>query len=96
MATHTPGPWRVITEDGSLGSVEDSAGDPVAQAQIRGTTKDFRHDERRANAALIAAAPDLLFALRGIVVDLPARRDWLDPAIESAAKAAIAKAEGRG
>lgn len=46
-----------------------------------------------ANARLISAAPDLLFALKQIIQDLPSKRDWLDPVLERMAKDAIAKAE---
>jgi len=59
---HTPGPWRVVTEDESIGSVEAADGSAVAQAQIRRSLSKPNHEERRANACLIAAAPSLLDA----------------------------------
>lgn len=52
---------------GSIGSVEAADGSAVAQAQIRGTLRNPNLDERRANARLIAAAPDLLAALKSFV-----------------------------
>lgn len=45
-------------------------------------------------ARLFTAAPELLFCLTQIMNDLPAKRDWLDPALEAAARAALAKARG--
>jgi hypothetical protein len=62
MAGHTVGPWKHVTDDGSVGTVEGVDGWAVALAQSR--PNDPRHEERQANARLIAAAPDLLKALR--------------------------------
>jgi hypothetical protein len=56
--THTPGPWHV-TEDGHIDS---SFG---AIAEIVGV--DNPDDETLPNARLIAAAPDLLEALEGML-----------------------------
>lgn len=50
--------------------------------------------EAQANASLIAAAPDLYEALRAIISDLPAKRDWLDPNSERYARIILAKARG--
>lgn len=70
MSKHTPGPWRV-------GS--NSVGGPtITTADKRSTIADIRtcggvhcggpqHPETTANARLIAAAPDLLEALREMV-----------------------------
>jgi hypothetical protein len=65
MGKHTRGPWHVRDFDGSIGSI-DAAGDmPVAQAmQTRPIRIEPNQDERRANARLIAAAPDLLEACK--------------------------------
>lgn len=58
---HTPGPWHVVTDDGSVGSVRAANGINVAQAQqTHPRNEDLRMIERKANAALIAAAPELL------------------------------------
>jgi hypothetical protein len=54
--------------------------------------------EHTANAALIAAAPDMLEALRELVIAAEAAGwdlDDLNAPILNAARAAIAKAEGR-
>ena len=115
-SSHTPGPWSVrfgeqagydcmfwsydvISANGlrtaSLGG--DAYGQPACDAK-------FRCSEAAANARLIAAAPDLLAALKAL-----SHGDadcWCDFAIGNpmypthstkcvAAKAAIAKAEGR-
>lgn len=55
--THTPGPWAVsdtsiITDDCCIAVIEDDGG------------YEAPPDQREANARLIAAAPDLLSALR--------------------------------
>lgn len=62
-ASFTPGPWHVVTIDGSIGSVEAEDGSPIAQAQPRGTLRNPNHDERRANARAIAAFPVVFAAL---------------------------------
>lgn len=62
---HTAGPWTHVTGDGSVGTVEGVDGWAVALAQSR--PNDPRHEERQANARLIAAAPELLEALQGVV-----------------------------
>lgn len=67
MSAHTAGPWQVAS-DGSLGTVETESGVVIAQAmQVRPRAQDMKHVERMANARLIAAAPDLLKALRGML-----------------------------
>ena len=63
------------------------------------TRSQKRRLTRDANARLIAAAPDLLAALRALITEwdrpreIPADPDWCD-AIVGQARAAIAKAEG--
>ena len=88
---HTPGPWHV--GKGSKCVVYDAEGWAVADA----VTCHNRHNAIDANARLIAAAPDLLDALRRLcavaVWDEDTDRAEFDAAI-SGADAAIAKAEG--
>lgn len=83
MSTHTPGPW-VVRKDSSI---ETKDGLTVA-----GFIDDVK------DAALIAAAPELLEALKGVVAALSQPKTF--PADIEAAKAfairAITKAEGRG
>jgi hypothetical protein len=56
---HAPGPWRA-TKPG--GAVFDAKERIVAQVVRRPTVVPSPHEERVANARLIAAAPDLLNA----------------------------------
>ena len=85
---HTPGPWKVIT--GNL--VRDSHGNV-----IHGDSNFVRNE---ANAVLIASAPDLLAALKGLLRGTS--RDhkhnggpYPGDCFYCPAVAAIAKAEGR-
>jgi hypothetical protein len=91
---HTPGPWSVDTRGGGL--------------TVRATDKpnhnawDTAHitGGNAANAALIAAAPDLLEALEALQAEAWTRRtgnvnkDYGLLIADSAARAAIAKAKG--
>ena len=97
---HTPGPWVVRTIDQSLATVETQDGEYIIcnAAQLRGDDWKTEHSERKANARLIAAAPDLLAALQRIVAALdkqvasPHLAERASPLAQ--AKAAIAKATG--
>ena len=85
---HTPGPWRVLEPD----QVRGQEGEFVANCEChRG-----RLATDRANARLIAAAPDLLEALGWMVETFNAKE--IDPMAAFAtiekARAAIAKAKG--
>lgn len=96
-AQHTPGPWSVDPIDDLdahiLGKPNGFCADIIADV------KSFDLDEGQANARLIAAAPDLLEALKGAVDAADAFEagvplstsfeDWL-----ASARAAIAKATG--
>lgn len=88
MSKHTKGPWGIrITETGPW-SVFNADGNWIAV-----TTRKQWKDEDKANARLIAAAPDLLEALEYMVNVCPA----IDPDGEEAhnrAADAIAKAKG--
>ncbi len=82
MLTHTPAPWSLIErQDGSF-LVKAGSWD-VAHNQHSGV-----HPEReRANAHLIAAAPDLLEALKAVMAVADRKTNEFD-----LARAAIAKA----
>ncbi len=91
MTTHTPGPWQVTHEDPT--QVCDSDGEmrgcsPIAQCTV-GTKR-----ERKANARLIAAAPELLDALRKLA-KLYDAMGAPRGACRILADAAIAKAKGK-
>ena len=82
MTQHTPGPWKTTGAN-----ITDANRNHVATVTDGGTT------DGEANARLIAAAPELLAALKDI-----AETQWANGVPSSGAlreaRAAIAKAEG--
>ena len=80
-AKRTPGPWHImegtdwviVSPEVSVAAVYTPRGDP---------------EVRQANARLIAAAPDMLAALEGLIHDFDRLK------AEEIARAAIAKAKG--
>ena len=93
MSKHTPGPWQLYAIDGL-----DIHEGPTLIATV--STWDVHDpDERAANAALIAAAPELLEILE-LVVDeaqfggLDRYGDKIAPKTWELAEAAIARANG--
>ena len=84
MSKPTPAPW-MIAEDGCI-TVRDGNNYPEV---ARVYDAPFPEMEVKANARLIAAAPDLLEAIQGLLNALPSATTH--PAIK-AARAAIAKA----
>lgn len=98
---HTPGPWGVHGDDGTL--IGPSNGKQmIAGAKHSHVVKEWAVslEEAQANARLIAAAPDMLAALREVVSSCcgdtlnEAARERKTHALYLAA-AAIKKAEGR-
>ena len=92
---HTPGPWKCGQYLGqSAWVVHMDAGDRGRGMDIVNGVAGLTHEERLANARLIAAAPDLLAALEWMLY----ARNWSDTAVISdavlAAKSAIARAKG--
>lgn len=87
MIAHTPGPWVAVV-GGADGKVRCSDGRYFLVGDL------IYHEDNKANARLIAAAPDLLAALKGLLAPEPggvyATNDVID-----AARAAVAQAEGR-
>ena len=81
MSKHTPGPWHTAGEQGVQ---IRSAKDQIAKVWT------MRGNEWKANARLIAAAPELLEALQDMVSDHAS----LSAATLAFARAAIAKATG--
>ena len=95
MSAHTPGPWELDHgEDGDNFTIR-ADGEFVTRLTKSRYTDDRRDPEAYANAALIAAAPDLLAALRALME--PSVMDNKDARIHAriAAMRAIARAEGR-
>ena len=97
---HTPGPWAIVDRDDSLVIKTESQAKTKYGASRYACLGGFdRHDDKqyaeaKANARLIAAAPDLLDAL-SVLVELVSFQICGDdhPAIINA-RAAIAKATG--
>lgn len=63
---HTPGPWRVGDAGNTVFGPKTAHPSPVSICTISGPTPRINPEEKRANARLIAAAPDLLEALEAI------------------------------
>ena len=91
-AAHTPGPWQIewnVAQGGEGHYITDSK-DMAELSRIAAVLfHDDADGETRANARLLAAAPDLLAALIGVVKVADRATVEFD-----AARAAIAKAEG--
>lgn len=92
--THTPGPWFRSTIQGSdcLMIGADDGSDIVADMRI-----DRPMENANADARLIAAAPDMLEALQGVIHhnDALAKRHKISPSLIGHIKRAIAKASGK-
>jgi hypothetical protein len=106
--SHTKGPWDVENPmEESLWIVEAGreAYDwtPIATIPIGEPNGGFDAITAEANAALLAAAPDLLEALRSLLAECERNGSFADVGFQhpevrpffDAAKAAIAKAENR-
>ena len=68
MNKHTEGPWRyseVMNFSGTLVSYIMSENSQIAQT--RGSDEEHTEEEITANAALLAAAPELVEALQGLM-----------------------------
>ncbi|MCY1299991.1 hypothetical protein D9M71_67300 [compost metagenome] len=105
MNKHTPGPWEVVgqhvyTKLGAVNAHGSKASEsdgwniaticPWACTNADDEDEDMPVTEVMANAALIAAAPDLLEALEAVVRVADRATDEFDMA-----RAAIAKARGK-
>jgi hypothetical protein len=88
MTQHTPGPWEFLPpDDGNCGAITAKTG----------WICDFAEEPSDANARLIAAAPDLLEALKNLVNQHNTVYGIGDMEMQSAidfAHKAIAKATG--
>lgn len=97
-AKHTPGPWRYIPAE------PEFKFKPAVQRGNEGgfCVSGLSPEREAADARLIAAAPELLEALKEIAADYADRFDLDDPSTNPGikftikqARAAIAKAEGQ-
>lgn len=86
---HTPGPWEFAATDQFDQSL-DIFESKTARTLFR-TINSLPKEEALANASLSSAAPDLLLALEMICESCP-----LNQELNIVARAAIARAEGRG
>ncbi len=95
--SHTPGPWTEGVQDLGPHGVEVNLVDDYDTPHdiIRGES-GFDYQTTLANMALIAAAPELLDALKGLMERIIEEdRLWLNTSAYKAAELAIAKAEGK-
>jgi hypothetical protein len=89
---HTPGPWEWSEDARELPEIFAPSGDALAEVY-----KAPGSDGARANARLIAAAPDLLEACEGMLAILEGsskRSGGWEGAFADSVRAAIAKARG--
>ena len=100
MSKHTPGPWSVTEYENELLVTSEKSGAYVALCDGISATIDSS-EELQANARLIAAAPDLLHALKSFLRAPSAGSNGpgsVTIVVQSfnfdAARAAIAKTEG--
>jgi hypothetical protein len=101
---HTPGEWRIRSEDrnghgGIQIEAEGRNGFAVATVYLTHSPDRPENDTDRANAHLIAAAPELLEACKDwehvfglIKLNNPEVMKWLNPGVHERTVAAIAKA----
>ena len=95
MSGHTKGPWLIDEVEADL--VEIRSGSQTGRVEIASVQLGYYApigDEQRANARLIAAAPEMLGALKG-VIEYDDETHFLAARRRLAILAAIAKAEGR-
>jgi hypothetical protein len=90
--THTPGPWRIGDAGQTVFGPKTDHSAPVTVALMPTPSERVSFLERKANSKLVAAAPELLEALEGLVADWE-RVHGPIPA-DHEARAAISKATG--
>ena len=94
MSGHIPGPWGCVTRRGSWDWVVYQASDPnIEICQMFHDDTEF-NETGEANARLIAAAPDLLAALKAMVDRWEPDCSGQDRIMWENARDAITKAEG--
>lgn len=95
MSKHTPGPWTIHAH--AIQSVMGSTGFCVASCgQYTNSKMPNLQQEQEANTKLIAAAPDLLECLEGLLNEAHASSKSLHPNSlwSMLARSAIARAKG--
>ena|SRR5438477_7786278 len=86
----TPGPWRLRENNRLVVGNSDKLDTPIAVVDMTSIVAE----EAQANARLIAAAPDLLAALKEVASMIEAYHE-VPPTRANMVRAAIARAEGR-
>lgn len=89
----TPGPWRAV----AASIWQDNARSDVSAVAVCVASGTRTRAEAEANARLIAATPEMLEALQGLLREVDAtaaRTGWADRGERERARAAIAKATG--
>lgn len=85
----TPGPWKIMSDSPDGSEIESEHESPFWAF----VSYDTPEAERTPNAQLIAAAPELLEAVEGLLVCM-GLAGWEDDAMAVRARAALAKALG--
>ena len=95
MATHTPGPWQSFADDQGHDIIAE---DGAHIARVEPVNSLCPAEEQDANGNLLAAAPDLLAAIKAALPDLQHYVATHGPGPDArlaAVVTAIAKAEGK-
>lgn len=71
MNTHTPGPWKIDTF-GNIHQIIADGETVVARVTSQAANQKAETERTTANARLIAAAPEMLEALEGLLREAPA------------------------
>lgn len=100
MSEYTKGPWRVFKSTDGFTSVYPAKADVwLAESvgfALQGPRQTVAIDVREEDAHLIAAAPELLEALKAVVYDAQCRSFYIRPEALDKAQTAIRKAEEDG
>lgn len=91
MSKHSKSPWRRV--DHQSMDIVDADGEVVSEVRTYG--QSFRQDEPSANANLLASAPEMYEALKGVIEWYDDHSGCYDPdVVVQAARAAVRKANG--
>lgn len=97
MDNFTPGPWHFDGEYVWADSIQGYVADPGTEDVMEGKCVPMNkaHKIMKANGLLIAAAPDLLYALQMLLNETTGPDEvWAEGTAVEYARAAIAKATG--
>lgn len=97
MSKHTPGPWTLGNGEVRIRTEKNEQGRSILVAECYTTGNAGRYpkyEERKANARLIAAAPELLEALKKLLEAYKHDTSILSNLFIQIAQEAITKAEG--